>query len=393
MDKKYLRYIDDPKFIAWIYYPSEDLDRFWKNYLEKNPSQKQAVDQSVEILKLISSKDKKLTSEEKHEILINALSNYTEKKKNSQTKKVLINFLSYAAIAIIFFLLGHMFYFRKNNIQQQLVSEKMILPDVEDAKLFLSDGENIAIKSKESVVEFSENGFVVIDNDTVETQINKKSDALNQVILPYGKRSNLSLSDGSVIWLNAGSRLLYPNNFNSNKREVFLIGEAYFDVAENKNKPFIVYTNELSMEVVGTEFNVSAYADEDIVETVLAEGSIKLSRTSGSLFRKNIILKPNQMAVFNKNTQETKIKNVNVANYISWKDGVFLFNSEDLSRITKRLERYYNIKIKYSNPLTGSIKISGKLDLNNEREAVIDNIATTASVNIQKINDTRYIIR
>lgn len=394
MEKEYLRYIDDPKFIEWVFYPNDELVRYWKEFLKENPSQKQIIKRSVEVLKLIASNDRKLSPEEKHEILINALNNYSATKENSKGRKIAINFLRYAAIAIVFFSLGYLLYYQQNNIQQQLISEQISMPQtVEDAKIIFYDGEDISIKSKESVVDFSHDGKVVIDNDTIETAIGKEDEALNQIVIPYGKRSNLTLADGTSVWLNAGSRLLYPNNFNAKKREVFLIGEAYFDVTENRKKPFIVYTNELSVEVLGTEFNLSAYADENSVETVLTEGSVKLNRTSGSLFRKDIVLVPNQLAIFNKNTQGTKVKNVNVENYTSWKNGLFLFHSEDLNRVTKRLERYYNIKIQYSNPLSGSIKISGKLDLNNERETIIDNIATTASVKIQKINDSRYIIR
>jgi ferric-dicitrate binding protein FerR (iron transport regulator) len=263
-----------------------------------------------------------------------------------------------------------------------------------DAQLILSDGKNIAIESKKSEVNYTE-GRVIVDNDTIRTERNssKNDAAFNQIIIPFGKTSYLTLADGSEIWLNSGSRLLFPNVFNKEKREIFLEGEAFIKVKANKSKPFIVNTNELSVEALGTEFNVSSYRGDNIVNTVLAKGRVRIREANGLPFAKSIYLEPNQIASYNKTTQKSSVKEVDISYHTSWKDGYFLFDGEPLNRIIKRLERFYNIEIENENPGKGAIEISGKLVLSNDCQTAINNIASTASVEIQKINERKYIVK
>ena len=391
LKKEYLVFLENPRFIEWVFYPTPELDEYWNNYQEKNEQQKSVVLKSVQLCKLLYAKDKKLTAEEKHEILINALDRYYRKTKK-KSYSLLISIAKYAAVAVIFYSLGYFLYNNDSSFRQQLLSKNIsISANSNDGQIILSDGKNIPIKSKESSVNFSKDK-VVLNKDTIHTKVDDNYDAINQVIIPYGKYSFLTLPDSSEVWLNSGSRLLFPNKFKSNKREVFLVGEAYFKVMADKTKPFIVNTNELSVEALGTEFNISSYVGDNIVNTALAEGLVKIQRINHGLFDRDIYLKPNQISSFNKTTQELSIKDVNIAYHTSWKDGFFLFENEKLNRITVRLERYYNVEIQYKNPLTGSIEICGKLILNNDFQTVIENVALTAHVTIQKINESKYLI-
>lgn len=392
IEKEYLVFLEDAKFVEWVFYSTPELDEFWTDFQETNQEQIPIINKSVQLCKLLCAEDKKLTAAEKHEILVNALNRYKRKTK----KRSYVSFISiakYAAVAIVFFSLGYFLFNNNNSFHQQLLSEKILAPSTSsDGQIILSDGKNIAIKSKESSVNFSADQ-VVVNQDTIEAKTSIGNDAINQVIIPYGKHSYLKLADGSEVWLNSGSRLLFPNKFSSNKREVFLVGEAYFKVMTDKTKPFIVNTNELSVEALGTEFNVSSYVGDNIVHTALAEGAVRIRKINQGLFGKDIYLKPNQIASFNKKTQEASVKDIEIAYHTSWKDGIFLFEDEDLNRITKRLERYYNIEIKFDNPLIGSIKICGKLFLDNDHQTVIDNIATTASVTVEQVNERKYIVK
>lgn len=394
IEKEYLKFLEDPKFIEWIYYPTSELEEYWNNYQETNIEQKPVFLKSVELCKLLYSTDKKLSSKEKHEILLNILNKYNRNSK----KRLLISFSSiakYAAVGIVFFSLGYYVFYKNNIVREQLLTESTHVPERDsDAKLILSNGKNIAIESKESEVIYNTDQ-IVVDNDTIQSDKNSGTDdiAFNQIIIPYGKRSYLTLADGSKIWLNSGSRLLFPNVFTGKKREIFLEGEAYIKVKADKSKPFIVNTNELSIEALGTEFNVSSYRQDNNTYTVLAEGRVRIRKANDLSFSQSINLEPSQVATYDKTTQESSVKEVNVSYYTSWKDGYFLFDGEELNHITKKLERYYNIEIAYENSLKSSIEISGKLVLSNDCQTVIDNIASTACVNIQKVNENKYIVK
>ena len=215
---------------------------------------------------------------------------------------------------------------------------------------------------------------------------------MNQLIIPYGKTSEVILSDGTKVFLNAGSRLVFPENFKGKTREVFLIGEAYFDVKHDQNHPFIVQLSDLRVKVLGTKFNISAYAADNVIETVLAEGKVAMERNNAGLFERATELVPDQMASFDRTTKETNVKAVNVNNYTLWTKGLLQFENTDLNRITKRLERYYNIKIEFAQPLLGGLRISGKLELKEDQDEICNRIARAASVNIVKKGKSLYEI-
>lgn len=216
---------------------------------------------------------------------------------------------------------------------------------------------------------------------------------MNTLVIPYGNRSVITLSDGSQVWLNAGSRLIYPSRFVDKAREVFLTGEAFFDVAKSEKWPFVVKTVDVKVQVHGTRFNVSAYPEDYSVQTVLEEGSIEIKKADARLFEKGVKLTPGQLGYFNKKTQETQISQVDPDYYTLWTEGLFQFSSTDFSRIVKKLERYYNIKFEFDDPFKGSIQISGKLDVTQEKEEVFEYLVKITGLEFIRINDLHYIIK
>jgi ferric-dicitrate binding protein FerR (iron transport regulator) len=263
-----------------------------------------------------------------------------------------------------------------------------------NAQLILGNGENIQMAEKESEIIYESNGKIVINKkDTVQSDFNNQAQNVNQLIVPFGKNASVKLPDGSVAYLNAGSRLIYPSVFENKKREVLLIGEGFFDVAHNDDIPFIVRTSEIEVEVLGTEFNVSAYPSDNVVETVLVNGKVKVRRSGFHLINSEYTLEPNQRAAYNRQKSETKITSVDVMNYISWHEGYLNFETSDLNRIIKKLERYYDVQIILADPVLGIRTISGKLKLEEDKESVFKVLAKTASVQLQKINDSTYEMR
>lgn len=226
----------------------------------------------------------------------------------------------------------------------------------------------------------------------------------NKIIVPMGEKSQLVLSDGTKVWVNAGSSLKFPNRFDPNTREVWLEGEAFFEVAKDNSRPFFVRTSDLNIKVLGTKFNVKAYSDEGIIETTLVEGSVSLEPKNKINNKENeILLQPNHKAIYVKNessmvTEEIKreiteplepkkiiiSKPVEVEMATSWKDGKLIFEDETLESVAKKLERRYDVVINIDDDSIKLIKFSG----------VLKNVSIEQAMKaIQVTSDFRFVVK
>lgn len=170
-----------------------------------------------------------------------------------------------------------------------------------------------------------------------------KNLAFMEEFVPSGKREQITLPDGSVVWLNSGTLLLYPSVFMGEKREVYLVGEGYFKVRKQSEQPFIVRTKAMRVEVLGTEFNLSAYPDQEKITTTLTEGSLKIHPDDP--FVKPYILKPNEQFVYIPSQGKANVYQVVATDYSDWKEGGLLFDNDSFDDILKSLERAYNVKV------------------------------------------------
>lgn len=187
----------------------------------------------------------------------------------------------------------------------------------------------------------------------------------NTLFVPTGHRSQITLQDGTVVWLNARTTMVYPSHFVGNERVVTISGEAYFNVSENPEKPFIVKAGDNRIKVLGTEFNVFCYPDAEKFQTSLIEGSIELS--SPIIGNQKVVLKPNQEATIEDG--KVIVKNIPYFDAFLWKEGVYSFMNERLEDITKKLELYYDVKIIIKTPALKDIPYTGKF---RQRESVYD---------------------
>ncbi len=209
-----------------------------------------------------------------------------------------------------------------------------------------------------------------------------------QVNAPLGSRSNIVLPDGSTVWLNSGSKLTYNDNFGKTGREVTLAGEAFFDIKHLGNTSFIVNTSDLRIRVLGTQFNVKSYSDEQIIETTLVKGKIRVEKIGDEKDAAPIIMTPNQKLIYTKkaeiaemdyvsdktesaeeaNIEEVKrasiriIKKVNPQDDSSWKDGKLVIKHESLGILVRKLERYYNVNISFEDDSIRQFVYSGTLN-------------------------------
>ncbi|MCL3780715.1 DUF4974 domain-containing protein [Prolixibacteraceae bacterium JC049] len=192
----------------------------------------------------------------------------------------------------------------------------------------------------------------------VEKEINSffTTEQVCEIKAPLGQMSEITLLDGTKVWLNAGSELKYNNDFNKNKRSVFLSGEAFFKVTHDKNKPFYVENSHGKVKVLGTSFNVESYPDAQYLNVTLVEGSVLYIHKN-----REIALKPSQELAINKHQKTFAIRKVNTNFYTGWIEGRLVIENQPLSKIAQRLERWYNIDIQFASPQVADIQITGTI--------------------------------
>jgi transmembrane sensor len=388
-------YLEDKQFIQWVFSPGNELNEWWQTFEMANPKEKENIQLARRILQKLHTSDKELSEDEKI-ILFSQILKQVESRQEMRTyRKIFIGFMKYAAVAILFFGTGALLFYQKNNFNPQFITQEISEPvHFDEARLIRPGGDNILLSESNSRIEHRQNGQVVVNNQLVENREAHwpETPEMNQLVIPYGKTSEIILPDGTHVFLNAGSRLIYPDFFADKTREVFLVGEAFFDVEHNEKQPFVVQTTDIRVRVLGTRFNVSAYPSDNIIETVLTSGKVRLEQNNTGMFSETTDLVPGQLAAFSKSERTTLMKEVDIENYTLWTEGLLKFASTDLSRVVKRLERYFDIRFRYDDPFLGGIKISGKLELTDSREAVLENVATVASVKITKTGDNYYKI-
>ncbi|WP_243236349.1 FecR family protein [Flavobacterium pectinovorum] len=290
-------------------------------------------------------------------------------------------FYKYAVAASIALLLGTgMFYFSKPKEQIIQVVEKPqeITPGGNRGILTLSNGKQIVlsdISAKDTIAQEGEKEEVTIKMDekgVITYVINPDADvskagtnSFNTLSTPTGGQYNIVLADGTKVYLNTVSSIKYPTQFNGDQRIVELEGEAYFEVAKNKNKPFIVKSGNQSIEVLGTHFNVHAYNNEAIIKTTLLEGSVAVSYKS-----QKAILKPGQQSNVSDDFNRIGIRKVDTEAAIAWKNGRFKFDNADLKSVMKQLERWYGIKVEYRGDVS-DVRFNGGTFMNKNLSEVL----------------------
>ncbi|WP_108807388.1 FecR family protein [Aquimarina spinulae] len=333
-----------------------------------------------------------LTEEEKR-ILKNKINTSVTEYRNKKKKRRLGYYIGVAAaITIIFFSVKHTNTFQNSSAIKNYVDATDINIDKDgDVKLVLNDKEEVKITEKTSSVTYSSSGGEVDINDSkiIEQSL---ENTFNTVIVPFGKRTKITLSEGTKVWLNSGSKLTYPVVFNGDKREVHLIGEAIFDVKHNKKQPFYVVTDDYDIKVLGTVFNVSSYNDDDYTSTALERGSVEIKYKGNSIFGKSSIkITPGTLAVYNNKTKKIRSKRVDVTKYMSWRDGKFIFKKERMDMIVKKLSRYYNVVISIESEELKMQTFSGHLDLKDSVEKVMEVLKQSTDLRY-KIENGKFVI-
>lgn len=312
-----------------------------------------------------------------------------------------------AAAAVILAVLGagsYLIIFNRNPKQEianitpgKPVPANDIAPGGNKAVLTLTDGSTIVLDSSADGtistqgsirVQKLKNGqlaYTISDRTTPETD----GIFVNTISTPRGGQYQVTLSDGTRVWLNASSSIRFPVTFKGTERKVEITGEAYFEVAKNKARPFKVVASSSEIEVLGTHFNVNAYDDEAEIETTLLEGLVKVSVPSIPGRQTPRFLQPGQQAGIDKNGRINVLNNADTEGAVAWKNGWFHFKNADLKTILRQIARWYDVDIEYKGNV--NLHFTGQLTRNDNVSKVFEKLALTGEVRF-KIDGRKIIV-
>ena len=399
-NKKYSGYsveelLEDKEFVSFV--KSLSSSEQWNLFLEQNPASKRELIKAKEVIGLFNEKSKSLDTESK-DILWQDISRFDKEHSRKRKLHHINRYLKVAAALVLMAAIGSLVYQNLHSNYQSYQFSDASTMQTENPLLILSNGQQVDIqKTDPNITVLKDQNAIQVDNDSILTnqpiidQATREA-RFNEIIVPFGKRTRLLLSDGTKVWLNAGSRLAFPQNFEEGKREVFLEGEAIFDVAKRSDVRFLVHTKDFVVNVTGTVFNVTAYSDDASSNAVLAEGKIELTSKGGLFSKETIHMLPGTKVVYDPASKSMSAQRVNPDDYLSWRDGFMVIRGEKLQEILKKLSRYYNVKMILEDQAVAAETFSGRLDLKESPREVLTVISHMVPLSIHEL-DNKLIIK
>ena len=285
-----------------------------------------------------------------------------------------------AAVAILFLVSTCVWFVNRGGEESQFMFPSEIKPGSLRASLILNDGQEIMLDKRLSLME--SDSSVVLSNEKGELSyrnVRERSgeSSINTLRVPCGGEYQLMLADGTRVRVNSESELVFPTCFNSGRREVFLKGEAYFQVAPDSDKPFYVRVNDYIVKVTGTSFNVTSYTDDPCTMTTLVEGKVSVYGNDSTW---NCDLTPGHMLKFDKGTARVTSEECDPRIYTSWIDGEFKFRDMRLEDIMKKLNRWYDFEVAYEEEELKDLRFSGAAEKYNPVEFLLKMIEEVTKV-------------
>lgn len=274
---------------------------------------------------------------------------------------------------------------------ETLVSQVGITPGGVKAVLQYEDGKTIDLTSSSSRIVISD-GLVLV-NDSLkglrfdQGELENRPMKYHTLTVPVGGEYHFTLADGTRVWVNSASEVRFPNCFSGERREIYVKGEVYLEVARDEKHPFIVYTGENEVRVLGTRFNLTAYPDEQKVITTLVEGSVEFRNDQSS-----VRLKPGEQSVLNRATNKLEKQKVDVSIYTSWVSGTYEYERSPLSDITRQLSRWYDVQFIYESTEFSNHPFTGVVKRDQSLEEVLSIIEKTTNIRF-KISGRTIIIK
>ena len=321
-----------------------------------------------------------LTQLDAHDAWEKVLERHLARKRQARSKQFIRSSYKYAAVLLIAFMAGYAYWnfynAPKNTISANAKDEGIVI--------VFDNGEKIKLSSERKQEElFDTNGNRLGERNGDQLDYSGKENltelVYNTLHVPNGRRFDIVLSDNSHVYLNAGSSLRYPVNFiPGKKRQVYLEGEAFFEVSKDKKHPFVVTSGNMDVEVLGTKFNVNAYPEETDINTVLVEGSVRLNASEMEQnATTSVLLEPGHIAHWDKNSKSTQMEEVDTELYTSWMQGKLVLKGMRFKDIVRKLERHYGVSINNKNKKLENRVFTATFDVETIEEVLNTFVAET----------------
>lgn len=383
--------LNNDSFIAWVISDREQHSEYWnriKGGLPKDVAE--TLERAAKIIEKVKaqyadSDENHITSDFIQQQYIKLLEAYNTKTTSPKTKVVKIQtVLKYAAVLVLMLSISGIYYYSgridgafENHLISTTYNSKDILIETPDHKFFVIDD-----STKNNWL--ADNGiFVSVNNEQIKFVASDGAKEglgeLFKVYTPNNKLYHVILTDGTSIELNGNSILTFGLSKEPNKRNVALIGEAFFDVARNEHAPFTVQSSDLSVTVLGTEFNISNYPENGYTSTTLIEGSVEVSSPAN----KSIIIKPGNQARLYKGGEDIEIQNVDVQEVVAWTSGRMIFNDEKFVDLIPQLNRWYGVNFILSDEELSNVRFTGTLKKENDLTHFLQMLKYTEGINYE----------
>ncbi|MDN5199881.1 FecR domain-containing protein [Fulvivirgaceae bacterium BMA10] len=337
-------FVMDIEFRRWVLEPDKELNLFWENWLEDNPDKVEIIREAIEVIKKLPV--------EKHLLSPEEINTITQKIENEIDEFEQSNTASNGGTVIPL-------------NADSIVNKKQIhVPAQRKSPRLIAAAASVILVLASAYLVYQKVDLKRSDEKTATSMMTKEN--------PKGQKSNIFLSDGTKVILNAASKISYPKPFDPDKRIVRLEGEAFFEVAKEEDRPFQVITGDITTIALGTSFNINAYNNNEEIDIALTTGSVKVEGESNAREDKlSELLVPGEALIYNLTDKTTVKKKFDKGEVTAWQEGVIYFKNANENEVKKRLENWYGIEISFANTRSGSWDLTAKFDNQSLKDVLI----------------------
>ena len=384
-----MRYCDeDIEFAGQILTNREELDDTAVELWMKDK-------EHVRLLDELATVRERLAVEEFGHLEMEELTRLKQSVADRRSRRMTLRWSVAASIVLIAALfIGRMVDEWRNLDEERLIAQtERIAPGVK-AELILATGEKVCLGQKSEMIAgkkeigIRNDSLTGLDYAMAKMQNDDGEAVFNMIRVPIGGFYQLTLADGTRVWLNSMTDIRYPVTFTGESREVYLKGEAYFEVSKDTSKPFIVRLNGSKVTVLGTSFNIKAYEDENNIYTSLVQGAVRFTNDGN---REQVELKPGMQCIWNSGSGKTEVYEVDMEQFVSWKDGRFVFELITLDAMMRQLKRWYDIDVVYQDEKVKTYEFWGTIDRNMDLNKVLSIVAKVSKVAFEVQGKTVFV--
>ena len=372
---------EDRLFIIWRLTRTLELENFWHRYIEEHPEERLAFDRAVEVCDSVVLNQRVFADKEQ---LFMRIQHTVAMQQQRRMRRIWLHRMVAAAAVFLLLIIPTVYRFFETD-RDLIVDTVSLAGEIRD-----DESVGLIIEGKKFVLQDSAdvritNGRVLCNGRDLGVSICLKKDWVCKMIVPAGKHSFLTLADLTKVWINSGTTVDFTLAYGSKSRDIRVDGEIFIDVAKNQSKPFVVHTERLDVLVHGTSFNVSAYGQENETSVVLVEGSVQVNTHDNRC----VNMSPSQRVTLSESRLE-KVQ-VDVAEFVSWKNGYLVFNDASMGDVLDKLGRYYNIRFDSQTTRLSQRRITGKLYLASDIDEILTAVSLiTSTTYTRKNNNVKF---